>query len=57
MFPELSLTFREFIMKEQLPLAAIQQAVLKFLRGRQDTVLFGAQAVNAYVEPARMTQI
>jgi len=26
------------------------------LRGRTDTVLFGAQAVNAYVDEARMTQ-
>ncbi len=48
--------FREFIMREPLPLATIQEAVLKFLRGREDVVLIGAQAVNAYVDTPRMTQ-
>jgi len=43
-------------MKETLPLTTIQQAVLEFLRGRDDVVLFGAQAVNAYVQEPRMTQ-
>ena len=43
-------------MGETLPLATIQQAVLEFLRGREDVVLFGAQAVNAYVNVPRMTQ-
>jgi hypothetical protein len=43
-------------MRETLPLATIQQAVLEFLRGRDDAVLFGAQAVNAYVPEPRMTQ-
>lgn len=43
-------------MQEMLPLATIQEAVLEFLRGRRDVVLFGAQAVNAYVEEPRMTQ-
>jgi len=56
MFGDGSLTFREFIMREPLPLATIQDAVLEFLRGRTDAVLFGAQAVNAYVDEARMTQ-
>jgi len=51
-----TLTFREFIMREPLPLATIQEAVLEFLRGREDAVLFGAQAVNAYVGTPRMTQ-
>jgi hypothetical protein len=50
------LTFREFAMSEPLPLATIQGAVLEFLRGRDDAVLFGAQAVNAYVGEPRMTQ-
>jgi predicted nucleotidyltransferase len=50
------LTFREFVMNEPLPLATIQESVLKFLRGREDAVLFGAQAVNAYVKEPRMTQ-
>ena len=43
-------------MNEPLPLARIQEAVLEFLRHRQDAVLFGAQAVNAYVDEPRMTQ-
>jgi hypothetical protein len=42
------LTFREFAMHEPLPLANIQNAVLDFLRGRDDAVVFGAQAVIAY---------
>lgn len=51
------LTFQEFAMKEQLPLAVIQEAVLEFLRGRDDVVIFGAQAVNAWVDEPRMTQV
>lgn len=43
-------------MGETLPLATIHDAVLEFLRGRDDAVLFGAQAVNAYVDEPRMTQ-
>ena len=43
-------------MSETLPLATIQQAVLEFLRGRDDAVVFGAQAVNAYVPEPRMSQ-
>jgi len=50
------LTFREFATHEPLPLATIQEAVLEFLQGRDDAVVFGAQAVNAYVAEARMTQ-
>ena len=56
MFGDGSLTFREFAMREKLPLATIQDAVLDFLRGRSDAALFGAQAVNAYVDEPRMTQ-
>jgi hypothetical protein len=58
MFAPGILTFREFAMKEPLPLAVIQEAVLEFLRGRDDAVVFGAQAVNAYVpeSQARTTQ-
>jgi hypothetical protein len=56
MFGDGSLTFREFAMREPLPLATIHDAVLDFLRGRTDAVLFGAHAVNAYVDEARMTQ-
>jgi hypothetical protein len=56
MFNAGSLTFQEFIMSEALPLATIQEAVLEFLRGRDDVVVFGAQAVNAYVPEPRMSQ-
>jgi hypothetical protein len=50
------LTFQEFALQEALPLATIQQAVLEFLRNRDDVAVFGAQAVNAYVAEPRMTQ-
>jgi hypothetical protein len=50
------LTFKEFAMREPLPLAAIHDAVLEFVRGRDDVVVFGATAVNAYVDEPRMTQ-
>lgn len=43
-------------MGEPLPLATIHDAVLEFLRGRKDAVLYGSQAVNAYVKESRMTQ-
>jgi hypothetical protein len=56
MFNAGTLTFREFMTREPLPLATIQEAVLEFLRGRDDTVVFGAQAVNAYVDEPRMSQ-
>ncbi len=50
------LSLREFVMREPLPLATIQDAVLQFLKGRDDAVVFGAQAVNAYVDEYRMSQ-
>ncbi len=50
------LTFQEFVMHEPLPLSKIQGAVFEFLQGRDDAVLFGAQAVNAYVSEPRATQ-
>ena len=56
MFGDGALTFREFAMREPLPLATIHDAVLEFLRGRDDAALYGAQAVNAYVDEPRMTQ-
>jgi len=43
-------------MSESMPLASIQEEVLEFLRGREDAVVFGAQAVNAYVPEPRMSQ-
>jgi hypothetical protein len=51
-----ALTFKEFVMQEPLPLATLHRAVLEFLRDMDDAVLFGAQAVNAYVDEPRMTQ-
>jgi len=56
MFGDGSLTFREFAMRERVPLATVQDAVLEFLGGRDDAAVFGAQAVNAYVDEPRMTQ-
>lgn len=56
MFDAGVLTFQEFMMHEPVPLATIQKAVLEFLRDRNDIVVFGAQAVNAYVDEPRMTQ-
>ncbi len=56
MFAAGALTFQEFMMREAVPLAVIQNAVLEFLQGRDDAVVFGAQAVNAYVKEPRMTQ-
>ncbi|MGI8668688.1 MAG: nucleotidyl transferase AbiEii/AbiGii toxin family protein [Aridibacter sp.] len=50
------LTFQEFMTHETLPLSQIHGAVLEFLQGRDDVVLFGAYAVNAYVSEPRMTQ-
>lgn len=43
-------------MHESLPLSQIHKAVLEFLQGRSDVVMFGAQAVNAYTSEPRMTQ-
>lgn len=56
MIGEGGLGLQEVMTKESLPLATIHDAILRFLRGRTDVALFGAQAVNAYVEPPRMTQ-
>jgi hypothetical protein len=41
--------------REPIPLAVIFHEVLALLATRDDAVLFGAQAVNAYCEPPRMT--
>jgi hypothetical protein len=49
------LTFQEFMAHEEVPLATVFHEVLSHLAGRDDAVLFGAQAVNAYCEPPRMT--
>jgi molybdopterin converting factor small subunit len=51
-----ALTLREFAMQEPLPLATVHGAILAFLQNRKDAVVFGAQAVNAYIDEPRMTQ-
>lgn len=57
MFGDGPLTFREAMMREPFPLATIHDAILfEFLPGREDAVLYGAQAVNAYLKVSRMTQ-
>ena len=56
MFTADTVTFQEFMKKEPLPLSTIQSGVMEFLRGRRDVVLFGAQAVNAYVREPRMSE-
>jgi hypothetical protein len=56
MFVDVGLTFRELAMNDPLPRAAIQQAIFEFLRGRDDSAIFGAMAVNAYVDERRMTE-
>jgi hypothetical protein len=50
------LTAAEFLMKEPLPLHRIQEAIFEFCRRRTDVVVFGAQAINAYVAEPRMSQ-
>jgi hypothetical protein len=56
MFGDGALSLQEYVMREPLPLATIHGAILEFLRDRDDVALFGAQAVNAYVDEPRMTQ-
>ena len=51
------LTFREIVMNDPLPKGTIQQAVFDFLsRTMRDAGLFGAMAVNAYIDERRMTE-
>ena len=56
MFTADTVTFQEFMKQEPLALSTIQNGVMEFLRGRRDVVLFGAQAVNAYVKQPRMSE-
>lgn len=51
-----ALSLREFMNRESLPIATLHGAIFEFLRDRQDVVVFGAQAVNAYAGQPRMTQ-
>ena len=50
------ITVREVMTHEEVPLADVFREVGRFLMGREDVVLFGAQAVNVYTETERMTQ-
>jgi hypothetical protein len=50
------LTANEFTMSESVPLYRVQEAIFEFCRGRRDTVIFGAQAVNVHVAHPRMSQ-
>jgi hypothetical protein len=43
-------------MKEPVPLARVHEAIFEFCRGREDVVVFGAQAVNMHVGTPRMTE-
>ncbi len=56
MLVDTGLTFREIIMNDPLPKGIIQQAVIDLLHGRDDAAIFGAMAVNAYVDERRMTE-
>jgi hypothetical protein len=56
MLVDVGLTFREIVMNDPLPKGTIHQAVIDFLDGRDDAALFGAMAVNAYVDERRMTE-
>ena len=50
------LSVTEYLMGEPVPLVRVHDAVFDFCRGREDVVVFGAQAVNFHVREQRMTQ-
>ncbi len=50
------LALAEYIMREPLPLATIQEAILAHCRGRPDLCVFGAQALSIHTGVPRMTQ-
>ena len=54
-YSDYPLSIGEFAMSISVPLSEIHRTVLTWLRNRKDSVLFGAQAVNAYVGEPRMT--
>lgn len=56
MLADYSLTLQEFSMANEVTLAEIHRVVLNFLQNRSDSIVFGAQAVNLYVDEPRMTQ-
>lgn len=43
-------------MNQSVGLSEIQRTILEYLQGRDDAMVFGAQAVNAYVDLPRMSQ-
>jgi hypothetical protein len=47
MFGDGALAFREFTMKERVPLATIHAAILEILRSRRDAVLFVHEPIQA----------
>jgi len=49
-------TLKELAMDESMPLAVVHEAIIQFARDRSDIVIFGAHAVNAFVDEPRMTQ-
>lgn len=56
MLVDTGLTFHEWATNEPLPKGVIQQAVIDFLEGREDAAVFGAMAVNVYIDERRMTE-
>jgi hypothetical protein len=50
------LALSEYLMREPLPLATVQEAILDFCRGRSDLCVFGAQALSRHTGVPRMTQ-
>ena len=52
---EAPLPLRESMTSNKVSLADISRAVASFIAGRRDVVVFGAHAVNAYVQEERMT--
>lgn len=56
MLVDTGLTFREIVMNDPMPKGAIQQAIFTYLDGRDDAAIFGAMAVNAYIDERRMTE-
>jgi hypothetical protein len=50
------LTATEYSMREPVPLHRVHEVILGFCRGRDDVVVFGAQAVNLHTATPRMTQ-
>jgi hypothetical protein len=56
MLVETGRTFREIIANDPLPKSAIQKEVVNFLKDRDNAAIFGAMAVNAYIDERRMTE-